>query len=184
MIIGITGTIGAGKGTVVDYLVAKQGFRHYSVRACLVEEIRRRGLPVDRDSMTTVANDLRVAHGPEYFTMRLLGEAQDRSENAVIESIRTIGEASYLKSQGASLWAVDAEVRTRYDRILARASETDHISFDKFLADEACEMANDDPTKQNISGVVALADVVLHNIGSKEDLYRQVDRALTPLATR
>jgi dephospho-CoA kinase len=33
MIIGITGTDGAGKGAVVDYLVAQKGFTHYSGRA-------------------------------------------------------------------------------------------------------------------------------------------------------
>ena len=39
LIIGITGTLGAGKGTVVEYLVEKKGFDHYSVRAFLLKEI-------------------------------------------------------------------------------------------------------------------------------------------------
>ena len=32
IIIGITGTLGAGKGTVVEYL-KKKSFKHYSVRS-------------------------------------------------------------------------------------------------------------------------------------------------------
>ena len=36
MIIGITGTLGAGKGTVVDFLKEK-GFRHFSVRDYLIK---------------------------------------------------------------------------------------------------------------------------------------------------
>jgi dephospho-CoA kinase len=36
-IIGITGTIGAGKGTVVEYLVGQKGFDHYSVRSFLID---------------------------------------------------------------------------------------------------------------------------------------------------
>ena len=36
-IIGITGTIGAGKGTIVDYLVKQKNFKHYSVRNFLIE---------------------------------------------------------------------------------------------------------------------------------------------------
>ena len=59
MIIGITGTNGAGKGTVVDYLVEKKGFTHYSVREALVEEIKKRGLEVNRMTMNEVATDLR-----------------------------------------------------------------------------------------------------------------------------
>ena len=40
IIIGITGTLGAGKGTIVEYLVGKKGFKHYSVRELLSEIIR------------------------------------------------------------------------------------------------------------------------------------------------
>lgn len=42
LIIGITGTIGAGKGTVSDYLVNKKGFKHFSVREFLIKEINKR----------------------------------------------------------------------------------------------------------------------------------------------
>lgn len=38
-IIGITGTLGAGKGTVVDYLVKNKGFNHFSVGDYLIDEI-------------------------------------------------------------------------------------------------------------------------------------------------
>lgn len=36
-IIGITGTLGAGKGTIVEYLKDKKGFAHFSVREFLKE---------------------------------------------------------------------------------------------------------------------------------------------------
>ena len=56
-VIGITGTLGAGKGTIVDYLVQHKDFQHLSVRAFLIQEIQKRGMPVNRDSMVIVAND-------------------------------------------------------------------------------------------------------------------------------
>ena len=43
IIIGITGTLGAGKGTIVDYLVQEKGFKHYSVRNYLIKEIEKGG---------------------------------------------------------------------------------------------------------------------------------------------
>ena len=61
-IIGITGTIGAGKGTIVDYLVKEKGYVHYSVREFLAEEVKKRGLEVNRDTLTEVGNDLRAKH--------------------------------------------------------------------------------------------------------------------------
>ena len=59
-IIGITGTLGAGKGTVVDFLMRPPySYCHYSARKLLNEIIAERGLPAGRDSMRHVANELR-----------------------------------------------------------------------------------------------------------------------------
>ena len=61
LVIGITGTLGAGKGTMVEYLIKEKGFNHFSVRQFLLEEIRKRNLPENRDSMVVVANELTKA---------------------------------------------------------------------------------------------------------------------------
>ncbi len=136
-IIGITGTLGAGKGTVVDYLVNNMGFKHYSVREYLIDQIRIAGLPVNRDTMTSVANELRAIHSPSYIIEQLFKQAVLEGGNAVIESIRTPGEINFLKKQGGFfLIAVDAVPKERYNRIKIRASETDKISFDTFLENE------------------------------------------------
>lgn len=178
MIIGITGTIGAGKGTIVEYLESK-GFKHYSVRTFLQKEIERRGLPFNRDSMTEVANDIRANHGSGYIIEQLLAEAKNNpSENAVIESIRTTSEAEHLKKQGAHLWAVDSDINGRYERIVKRGTVTDDITFEKFIFDEQREFANTDPTKQNISGVMAMSDEVIRNEGTREELFAKVDTLL------
>lgn len=177
MIIGVTGTLGAGKGAVVEYLKTK-GFTHYSARDFWNEEIARRGLVSNRDTMTEVANDLRSVHGADHFARTALERAQASGKDAVIESIRSVGEAEYLESHGAWIWAVNADIHTRYDRITKRASETDQVSFEKFHSDEVREMANDDPTKQNIQQVIESADWVFINDGSFEDLHAQIEEAL------
>jgi dephospho-CoA kinase len=177
MIIGITGTLGAGKGTVVEYLKTK-GFTHYSVRDFLNEEIARRGLVTNRDVMLATANDLRATHGPGYISEQLLGRALQDGNNAVIESIRSIGEADYLKQHGALLWAVDADIKTRYERITKRMSETDKVSFEKFVADEQAEFANADSSKPNLQALIKKADAVFQNKGTQEELFAQVEEAL------
>lgn len=177
MIVGITGTLGAGKGTVVEYLKTK-GFKHFSVRDFLIEEIQRRGLPVNRDTMTAVANDLRAKHGSGYISQQLVGRALSDGSNIVIESVRSIGEGEYLKSHGARLWAVDADRKLRYERAVLRGSETDKVSYEKFIEDEEREFANTDPSKQNLSGVIRMADTVFQNNGTKEELFAQVEEAL------
>ncbi len=183
MIIGITGTLGAGKGTVVEYLKTK-GFKHFSARSFFIEEVQKRNLPVNRDTITEVANDLRAIYGPGYFTEEALRRANAQGGDVVIESIRTVGEAEYLLSHQAVLWAVDADKRTRYDRIYKRASETDLISFEKFVADEEREWTNTDPAKQNLKGVIAMAKVTLQNNGTQEELFAQVEKALASIHTK
>lgn len=179
IIIGITGTIGAGKGTVVEYLVAEKGFSHYSVRAYLLEEIQRRGMPENRDSMVFVANELRSHHGSSYVTDQLYYAAARVGKNCVIESIRTPGEIDSLRKKGQFfLFAVDADSRVRYDRIVIRSSETDQISFETFLENEAREMNATDPNKQNLKECIRQADFVFNNDGSKEDLFCEVENVL------
>ncbi len=177
MIIGITGTIGAGKGTVVEYLKTK-GFKHFSARDVWNEEIARRGLVSNRDNMVIVANELRAKHGAGFFAKRAIEKAREEGVDAVIESIRSVGEAEEIKKGGGVLWAVDADIRTRYNRITLRQSETDKVSFKKFVADEQKEWDNSDPTKQNLKAVITMANVVLTNNGTQEELFAQVEEAL------
>lgn len=172
VIVGITGTLGAGKGTLVNYLITEQGFVHYSAREFIVGEITRRGLEVNRDSMTSVANDLRAKHSPAYVIEELYRQAFKSGNNAVIESIRTPGEIEFLKKQGNFiLVAVDADPQIRYNRIILRASETDHVSFETFKNNEKREFTTTDPNKQNLGKCIALADIVLNNNGTVEELY-------------
>lgn len=178
MIIGITGTLGAGKGTVVEYLVQKKGFKHFSVRDFLNKEIARRGLASNRDTMLAVANDLRATHGPGYIAEQLIQKALRDKHDIVIESIRSVGEAEYIRGWGGLLWAVDAEIHTRYERIIKRMSETDKVSFEKFVADEQEEFENKDPSKPNLRVLIGMADAVFHNDGTREGLSAQVEKAL------
>lgn len=178
MIIGITGTLGAGKGTIVEYL-KQRGFQHYSARQFITEEIKRQQLPVNRDSMVKVANGLREEHGPSYIIRELYAQAEFAGGDGVIESIRTSGEVEAMRQlPDFFLLAVDAKPEIRYARVKARGSETDHVSYQEFLDNEEREMHSTDPNKQNLSACIAAADAIVLNNGSFEDLYKQVDQVL------
>ena len=177
IIFGITGTLGAGKGTVVEYLKQK-GFTHYSVREFLIEEIKRRGLPVNRDSMNMIGEGLRAEHGASYIVGILYDRAAQAGADAIIDSIRTVGEVEMLKQKGGKLIAIDASPDVRYRRVVARGSETDAVSFEKFIGDEERESQGDDPARMNIRAVATLADYSFMNEATIEELYTKLDTVL------
>lgn len=179
IIIGITGTLGAGKGTIVDYLIQQRQFVHFSVRNYLIEEAKRRNMPINRDTFVVLANSLRATHSPSFITDELYKQALETGKNAIIESVRTPGEIESLrKNSNFILFAVDADPKIRYERIVTRNSETDHVSFDTFIENEQREMKSDDPNKQNLSKCMAMADYTLQNNGDFEALYRQIDNII------
>jgi dephospho-CoA kinase len=183
MIIGVTGTNGAGKGTVVEHLVSK-GFKHYSARSFIVEEVKKRGLTIDRTTIREVANDLRKQHGPAYVILSLYEQALTNGGDAVVESVRTIGEVERLKKEGMVLFAVDADRKLRYERAIRRGSETDKVSFEEFCLQEDREMAQEEAWDMNVFGVMKMADKVFLNNGTIEDLHVQVDTALEKFNAR
>jgi dephospho-CoA kinase len=175
MIVGLTGSFGAGKGCVANYLVNSKGFAHFSARTFIVEELHRRGLLVNRDTMTTVANDLRATHGPTYIFEQLVQLAKQHGGDVVIESIRAVAEARYIKEQGGVVLGIDAEPLVRFERIVKRDSETDKVTYEEWRAQELRESNPDDPTKQDIFGALKESDHVIVNIGSLEQLKMEVD---------
>ena len=178
MIIGIAGSFGAGKGAVVEYLMQEKGFKHYSASDFITEEIEQRALPVNRDSMTMVANDLRKMHGPSYIIDTLYKRAQENGGDAVIESLRAVAEVRRIKELGGIVLGVNAEAKLRFERSMARGSVKDSVSFEKWSEQEREESDTQDPTRQNIFGALAEADYIIANNGGFDALHTQIEGVL------
>lgn len=180
MIIGITGSFGAGKGEVVRYLIDKKGFKHYSARVFIQEEAKKRGLDISKGREVTipVANELRAQHGPTYIIESLYNQALAEAGDAVIESIREVAGAKFIQEKGGVVWGIDADPKLRYERAFARKSETDKVTFEEWLDQERRESNPGDPTKQDIFGALKESNAVFQNNGTLEELRTQVEVAL------
>jgi dCMP deaminase len=178
MIVGITGTNGAGKGTIAEFLKTR-GFKHYSVRGFLEDELKKKGLMTDRDNLILMANQLRSKHGPSYIVEQLYERAQKEGGDCVIESIRAVGEVEALKKKGQFvLFAIDADPEIRYSRMVERGTKTDVISYEKFLEQEEREMYSRDPNKQNLGRCIEMSDYLFKNNWTREELFKKVSSIL------
>jgi dephospho-CoA kinase len=183
MIIGIVGTIGSGKGTVVAYLKQHE-FVHYSASGILTEMLEHRGEQVDRDAMGRIAREIR-ADDPDGMGKVLIERYQkDHPEKAIVEALHSIGEVEYVKRHGGVVIGVDASVDVRYERIRKRGSVKDDVTYEKFV--EQARREDDggtDASGHNIRGAIAHADYTLVNNGTLEELHTQIDAVLEKIGT-
>lgn len=184
MIIGITGTDGAGKGTVVEYLVKHKGFTLYHARTLILEELKRQGLPDDRAHMRLMGNELRKRYGNDYIVRVSLEKAKESgAANVVIDSLRAVAEAETLKAHEGILLAIDADQRLRYERVQSRRSESDKVTFEQFVEHEDLETNDPDPHGMQKRKVMAMADHTIHNNNDTEALFGEVEKFLTKVVS-
>lgn len=187
MIIGVTGTIGAGKGTVVEYLKSK-GFKDYSSSGLLGELVEREGNPKTREFLARMATKLGQEYKGGVVEKNYLEKYQkEMPEHAIFEAIHRQSEANFIKSIGGFIIAVDADIETRYKRISGRKEGTkDDVNFEQFKEDARVEDegGGDTGRDNNIRAVISEADIVLMNEGTIEELDVKTDVALTELAKR
>ena len=183
MIIGITGTQGAGKGTVVEELT-KKGFTHYSARECIASKVKEQNLELTRDNFRITADSLRKQFGAQYVIEQLYLQAKSNGTDAIIESVRTVGEVEFLRKQpDFFLISIDADITLRYNRAIARKSELDHVSFEEFRRQEETEFSNTESHMMNIKKCMQLADIQLTNNGTIRDLQVQLSESLNKSTT-
>jgi len=183
MIIGITGTLCAGKGTVVEYLEKEKGFKHFSVSRYLTDELEKRGTPVNLDTLISIGNEIRATHSPSFIAEELAKEALSYKGNCVIESLRCEAEINVVRGicKGVIL-AVDADIEKRHKRSLLRKGEKDNLSFDEFVKREEKQWQSTDPNKQNLKRCIEMADYKIMNDGTKKELHLAIEQVFSNIS--
>jgi dCMP deaminase len=178
VIIGVAGLYGAGKGEVVSFLHARSFYAH-SLSDVLREELASRGLEETREQMIELGTALRAAEGPGVLARRLLPRlAADR--NYVVDSIRHPAEVEALRGAGRPfhlLW-VEAGEATRLARIRSRGRGGDPSTLAELRRLEGRELASGNPSAQQLLAVRELADEVVANDGSLEELHAALQSVL------
>jgi len=178
MIIGITGTNGAGKTVTADYLKAK-GFDFHSLSDEIRDELARRGLEANRENLIQTGNELRAELGPAILAERIKAKLRP-DRNYVVDSIRNPYEVDALRAtEDFRLLHLDADRRTRFDRVVARGGARTPASFEQFVEQEDRELTSDDPARQHLRACYEKADRTLNNDASVEELCGRLNEVVT-----
>ncbi len=177
VVIGLTGFNGGGKDVISEYLKQK-GFTSFSLSDMLREECKKKNIPVTRENLINMGNELRSKHG--YGVLGKFAREKLRTgENAIITSFRHPDEVKELKKNPAFILVkVLASQKVRFERIKERNREDDPKTFEEFLKFEQREFNSSEPHKQKIVQCVELAELSLLNEGDLADLYKNIDNLL------
>ena len=172
--LALVGTNGSGKSQICAILV-KLGFQVISLSDIVRLEIESRGLIKDRDTLVSVANDMKKKHGTSILAERAVELIS--SEKVVFDSVRHIDEVMFLKKKSVFILGVDAPVEMRYERIYKRGRDTDRVSYKEFLLHD--ERENDGNSfGQNIYQCLELCDRIITNEGRLVELESKLDSLL------
>lgn len=178
MIIGVAGLNGAGKGEIVKFLESRS-FVALSLSDVLREELRRRGLSETRERMIELGREVREREGAGALARRAIA-AMRPDRNYVVDSIRHPAEVDALRNAGGRfvlIW-VEAREEVRLERIRQRGRAGDPTALAELRELESRELGGDDASLPQLLAVGKLADEVLLNEGSIENLGDAVREVL------
>lgn len=178
-IIGLAGTNGSGKDAVGKILADQHGYLFISVTELLRAEAARRHRPVEREVLRDISAEWRREMGLGVLVDKVVAEfeaVKEQYRGVVMASLRNPGEAARIHELNGTMVWIDADPRTRYDRIQRNKAERsraeeDNKTFDQFMAEEETEMhtpKGGDAANLNSAGVKDLADIFVDN--NKDDI--------------
>ncbi|MEI6378774.1 MAG: AAA family ATPase [Candidatus Falkowbacteria bacterium] len=179
IIIGLTGPMVTGKGTVAEYLRENYQASVYGFSGPLRDVLKRLHLSIVRENMAKLSEALRSTFHQHLISATIVHDiGEDDAEVIVLDGIRRPSDLEQARAlEGFVLIAVHAEQQTRHQRLLKRSQNLDDQSktLEAFQADEQAEADREIPV------VMAQAQHIIDNNHDIETLYRQVDALMQRL---
>ncbi len=177
--LALVGMPGAGKSICAEFL-ARRGFFCLRFGAVVVDEVCRRGWPVNPQNERLVREELRAQHGMAAMALLSLPKLRDGLEtrrNIVIDGLYSFSEYRLLSEQlGAAviLLAIAAPRHLRYQRLAQRKVRP-------LTPAEAHQRDFQEIERLEKGGPIAMADYTLVNDLAPADLLQQLGDLLDDL---
>lgn len=163
LIIGIAGTIAAGKTTASEYIVGK-GFAYSRYSLIIAKLLEKNGIQVERSALQNAGGNLFDAQKQYELNKKVDGYVSG-NEYIVIDGMRHYEDYTYWKEKNFKnfyLLYIDSDPKicaARYGEKEFQQVASHHV-------------------EQEITGLRQLADVIIDNNSTFENLYTQIDNFL------
>ena len=175
--IGLLGTIGAGKTAISEYLVKNHNFYKIGMGDLVREVAKQESLELTRENLQIIQKKYRDDYGKGYFIKETIKRLKESGrDRLLIDGIRTPTDASEAKKAGAVLILIDAPKKARYERLKARKREGDAQTFEHFSEQEKREWK-----MLEFKETLKLVDVKMENSGSLQEIYNKIDKIIEKL---
>lgn len=174
VVVGVTGMPGAGKATV-RRMVQKMGYPVVVMGDIIREEAKRRNLKSTPENIGFVMLKLREEEGPYVVAERCVPKIRASKHKVVfVDGIRSLNEVEEFKRHFANfrVIAIQSSPETRFKRLFKRGRSDDPKNRKTFAERDARELS------VGLGGVIATADHLIINEGSRKALERKLRRVL------
>ena len=171
---------GSGKSSVARHLEQK-GWHVIRFGALTMEELEKRGLPINQANEKAVREELRAKRGMDAYARLLLPSIKESlaTSPTVIDGLYSWAEYKFLRGHFGGQMKVVAIYTTRsvrYARISQRPDRP--LSLEETEQRDYAEIENVEK-----GGPIAMADYTIVNDSTKNALFRAVDNLLSTLYT-
>lgn len=189
-LIGLSGTLGAGKDVYARHLANKYDFLHVSTGDLIREIALQKGLDIERPTLIELGSQLRREYRSYgALVIKAIEKWQDTtgesSRGLVVSGLRVVGEANEVIDRGGKLVFIDAPRSLRYARIIQRQRDCESsVSLEEFTSRDEAEFngSTHDNARPNLSVIQKISHLVVSNTFADEIHFcEHVDRELNNL---
>lgn len=174
-IVVIAGMPGAGK-SIVAKAARDLGLPVYNMGDIVREETLKMFGVITPETMRETSRLVRLKHGKTYVAEKTIQRIREEDGVVVIDGTRSLDEVEVFRKKGeVIILAVHASPKTRFKRLLRRGRAGDPRNWDDFVKRDMTEL------RFGLGDVIALADYMLVNESTIDDLYRSSKRVLEGL---
>lgn len=176
-VIGLIGTIGAGKDTVANHLIEKYGYKSIGTGDLIRKMVSKEGKEPNRENCQKYQKEKREKEGSDFFSKKVAEEIKKNQwEKAIFNGVRIPEDAATLKKEfgeDAVIVLVDADPHLRFERLRKRKRIGDPKTFEEFKKQEKAEHA-----LFNFKETLKYVDYTIKNEETYEELDKKVDELI------